>query len=349
MTDKPAADASRSRRFFRRFLATAAIAGSVIYAFIVLVDPFDALPMSWPFDRGPVDSNARYAFPALARNRSFDSALFGTSTGRLLRPVALDAALGGRFANLAMNSATAYEQTRLLRVFLDAHPRPRTVAIGLDFEWCASAGGAHAFGFDRPLPEWLYTGGRWAGYGHLFNLYALERAGQAFAEWTGLKPRRYGRDGYTRFVPDDRSYDPVRVTAALAVAGPWSPPEPPGPDPAAWPMPGMDLLRRDLATIPADTAKLLFFVPYHRSLLPLAAGPAHDLLAECKRRVTAMAAVTPRVMVVDFMRPSPITLDADNYWDPHHYRVAIAERVVRDLAAAITGAPSPDYAIPPVE
>lgn len=339
--------ADPSRRFFRLFLATAAIAGAAIYAFIVLVDPFDALPVSWPFDRGPVDGNARYAFPALARDRSFDSALFGTSTSRLLRPAALDAALGGRFANLAMNSATAYEQTRLLRVFLDAHPHPRTVAIGLDSEWCVSAGGAHAFGFDRPLPEWLYTGGRWAGYGNLFNLYALERAGQAFAEWTGLKPRRYGRDGYTRFVPEDSRYNPVRVAAAFAGAGPWTPPEPLGPDPTAWSMPGMDLLRADLAAIPEGTAKLLFFVPYYRVLLPMAAGPAHDLLAECKRRVTAMAAVTPGVVAVDFMRPSPVTLDADNYWDPHHYRVAISERVVGDLAAAIKGALSPDYAVPP--
>ena len=340
-------DENRGRRFFQLFVGVAVFACAVIYAFIVLVDPFDTLPLSLPFDRGPVDSNARYAFPALARNQSFDSALFGTSTSRLLRPVALDAALGGRFVNLAMNSATAYEQTRLMQVFLLAHPHPRMVAIGLDSEWCASAGGIHTFGFDRPIPEWLYTGGRWAGYRALFNLYALERAGQAFAEWTGLKPRRYGRDGYTGFVPDDRDYDPVRVAASIATAQPWTPPEKLGPDPAAWSMPGMDLLRADLVAIPSGTAKLLFFMPYHRSLLPFAPGPARDLLDECKRRVTALAIATPRTLAVDFMRPTPITLDADNYWDPHHYRAAIAGRIVGDLAMATAGATSQDYVIPP--
>ena len=327
------------------FLGSAGAAGLVIYLFIVLVDPFGALPVAWPFDRGPVDSNARYAFPSLARSQAFDSALFGTSTSRLLRPVSLDAAFGGRFANLAMNSATAYEQTRLLQVFLSAHPHPRTVAIGLDSEWCVSAGGYRKFGFDQPLPEWLYTGGRWAGYAHLFNLYALQRAAQAFSEWTGLKQRVYGRDGYTRFVPDESRYDPVKVAASLANAGPWAPPEALGPDPARWAMPGVDLLGSDLAAIPADTRKLLFFLPYHRSLLPVQPGPGYDFLAECKRRVASLADATAHTAALDFMIPSPITTQADNYWDPHHYRVGIAERIVADLAAGTSGATSPDYAI----
>jgi len=332
-----------ARRFFVLFLTAAGLVAAMIYGFIVLVDPFDALPLSWPFDRGPVDGNARYAFPALARDPRFDSALFGTSTSRLLRPVALDAGFGGHFANLAMNSATAYEQTRLLQVFLAAHPHPRRIAIGLDSEWCVSAGGFRRFGFGRPLPEWLYTGGRWAGYAESFNLYALERAGQAFAEWTGLKPRRYGRDGYTSFVPDERDYDPAKVMALLVGVQPWTPPETLGPEPALWVMPGLDLLRADLAAIPPETAKLLFFLPYHLSLLPLAPGPAQDILTECKRRVAALAAATPNAIALDFMRPSPITLDTANYWDPHHYRAPIAEQLVRDLAAGVGGASSPNY------
>ena len=268
-------------------------------------------------------------WPAAPRS---NSAVFGTSTSRLLRPAALDAAFGGRFANLAMNSATAYEQTRLLRVFLAAHPQARTVAIGLDSEWCVSAGGWRLAGFGQPLPEWLYTGGRWAGYRAMFNLYALERAGQAFAEWTGLKRRVYGRDGYTRFVPEERAYDPARVAANFEGAGPWTPPETLGPDPAAWSMPGLELLRADLAAMAPQTRKVLFFVPYHVVLQPLAPGPAHDLLAECKRRVAALATATPNATVLDFMVPSPTTREVGNYWDPHHFRVGIADRIVADLA-----------------
>ena len=37
------------------------------------------------------------------------------------------------------------------------------------------------------------------------------------------------------------------------------------------------------------------------------------------------------------MLPSPITRTDDNYWDALHYRVAIADRLARDLAVAGRG------------
>ena len=51
----------------------------------------------------------------------------------------------------------------------------------------------------------------------------------------------------------------------------------------------------------------------------------------------------PNMLVVDFMLPSPITDDDDNYWDALHYRVGIADRIVHDLAAADRGEASADY------
>jgi hypothetical protein len=61
--------------------------------------------------------------------------------------------------------------------------------------------------------------------------------------------------------------------------------------------------------------------------------------AECKRRA---AVLFPGTLVVDFMIPSPITDDDDNYWDPRHYRVGIADRIARDLTAAAHGQASDD-------
>ena len=130
-------DATSSwRRFFRIAAGTAVLAVAVIYAFVVLVDPFDTLPLSPPADRVPVASNARFAFPSLARSDRFDSAIFGTSTSRLLRPAVLNAEFGARFVNLSMNAATAYEQSRLMAVFRTAHPAARMVLIGLDISYC---------------------------------------------------------------------------------------------------------------------------------------------------------------------------------------------------------------------
>jgi hypothetical protein len=64
---------------------------------------------------------------------------------------------------------------------------------------------------------------------------------------------------------------------------------------------------------------------------------------ECKRRVAALMTRVPNALAVDFMRPSPITNVDDNYWDGMHYRIAVADRIARDLAAAERGQTSLDY------
>jgi hypothetical protein len=50
-------------------------------------------------------------------------------------------------------------------------------------------------------------------------------------------------------------------------------------------------------------------------------------------------------MIVDFMRPSPITNDDTAFWDGEHYRIGVAERVVADLTEAAAGRSSADYEV----
>ncbi len=292
-----------------------------------------------------MDGNARYAFPALARDTAFDSAVFGTSTSRLLRPATLDAAFGGRFENLAMNAATAWEQAQLMTVFTRAHPEARTVLVGLDVEWCATGDELRKL-TGRPFPAWMYGEDRWAGYLHLLNLDAVQKAAQAFAEFSGLKPEVYGADGYTSFTPPDETYDAVRAAAHLRE---WSTFVPAGArdgPPEGWRFPALELLRDRLAALPPATRKVLFFVPYSRAVLP---KPGEDAVAavwtECKRRVARLAAAVPNAVAADFMRPNAITGDDLNYWDGLHYRQPIAERIVRDLAAAQAGATGNEAAV----
>lgn len=42
------------------------------------------------------------------------------------------------------------------------------------------------------------------------------------------------------------------------------------------------------------------------------------------------------------MIPSPITRDRANYWDPIHYRVPVADQLMRDLADAEHGKTNDD-------
>lgn len=332
------------RRFFE-LVAGVAVGGCLlIFTFVAAVDAWGMLPLAPRFARWPVDGNARYAFPALAASSEFDSANFGTSSTRLLRPAALDPLFQARLVNLAMNSATAFEQSELMRVFIAAHPAPKVLAVGLDLEWCKTAADMTAHAMFR-YPDWLYAPGRWGRYRHLLDLYAVELAGRAFGEFAGLKPRVYGLDGYTRFVPEDSTYDATRAETHLVGAGPWGPAHDPGPGPATWDLPGLALLRTRLESVPAGTLKLLYFVPYNARLLATG-GTALELQRECKRRVAALGAAVPGTVVVDFMIASPITTDDANYWDPLHYRVGIADRVAEDLAAAVRGTRSDDYRLP---
>jgi len=298
----------------------------VLYGFVVIVDPWNILPLSPDLPRVPISTNARYSFPALARSPEFDSVVLGTSTARLLQPALLNPEFGARFANLAMNSATAYEQSRMLEVFLRTHEHPRAVIIGLDAEWCGPKLERYT---PRPFPEWMYAADLWPAYLHMLTPYAVQEAANQFAVMVHMKRRRYGLDGYTSFVPDESQYDRARRDAAFAR---WPPtdrtPAPPG---AALDFPALPLLREDLRAIPAATRKVLFFTPYHVDQQGAPGSGTAARWAACKREVAKIAAETG-AQALDFMIPSAITRDRDNYWDPLHYRVPIAARLAEGLA-----------------
>ncbi len=291
--------------------------------------------MSPPLPRVPISTNARFSFPALARSRLFDSAVIGSSSSRLLEPRLLDPGFGAHFVNLSMNAATANEQVQILDVFLHAHPRPRVIMLGLDVSWCTPQPRPYT---ERPFPAWMYAGSPWAGYLHMLTPYAVQEAANQFAVMTHLRRRRYGLDGYTRFVPPDSDYDRVRRDAAFLR---WPPVDdsPAMPD-AATIFPPLQLLRAALLAIPSGTRTILFFVPYYIERQGLPGGATRWGWDQCKRQVAAIA-TQAGAELIDFMIPSSITQDKDNYWDPIHYRVAIATRIAEGLIAGS----SPDAAV----
>ncbi len=335
-----AADATRWRRFLRVLALATLATTALLYGAIVAIDPWNALPGSPALPRVPVTTNARFAFPALARSPRFDSLVLGTSTSRLLRPQVLDATLGGRFVNLAMNSATAWEQVRLLEVFAAAHPNPATVLVGLDDSWCRL--GNEVERNARPFPDWMYEPSRWPGYGRMFNLYALQESASELWTMLELKHPRYGLDGYTNFLPPDTAYDPARVDAIFAAWG----------DPAADPAPAatppqrtLSLLAPALHLLPPATRKLLFFTPSSVEQQGRPGTVTAQKWQVCKQAVVRDVAAIANVTVADFMIPSPITRDRAHYWDPIHYRVPVADQLMRDLVSAAHGEATDDDAL----
>ena len=106
------------------------------------------------------------------------------------------------------------------------------------------------------------------------------------------------------------------------------------------------MIGRDLSGIPPSTTKILIFVPFNHVRQP-ASGALRGEWEECKRRVSAIVATSPNTHLIDFMLPSGITSNDDNYWDSAHYRLRVAERLVNDFAAALAGhlAANGDYVV----
>ncbi|MHA1566627.1 MAG: hypothetical protein ACTSX7_15045 [Alphaproteobacteria bacterium] len=343
MTSSTSSSESKNwRGFFATLVGVAVALAGVLYAWVVVVDPFDTLPVSPDLDRVPIATNARYSFPALARHARFDSAIIGTSTSRLLRPERLNSLFGGSFANLAMNSATAYEQTQILSLFARSHAQPRAVLIGIDTVWCETGSDFERF-TPRPFPAWMYDDNPWNDLREMFNFFSLEQAGRQLATMIGTRPIKYGRNGYTSFLPAPEQYDEKKVAQALWGGGavgvvPVNPPVVLSADErAALYFPTHDLMAAALAELPVQTQKILFFVPYHISAQAAPGSQGAAQWRECKARMVAMAGVAENTSVVDFMIDSPITATDGNYWDRLHYSVEIADQVAEDLHSGSAG------------
>ncbi len=316
------------RRFAVTFLLASALPAALLYLFVVLIDPWGMLPWHLPIARVPISTNARFSFPALAVSPEFDSVIVGTSTARLLRPAVLDRPLDARFANLAMNSATAWEQARMLELFARTHPHPRAVVIDLDAAWC-QAGPDSPKTTGRSFPRWMYDGPRTAGYLRMANLYALQEAANQFAVAAGLKRRRYGLDGYTDFLPPETEYDPRKVEALFRRWGSASRSPPPGPVS----LPSVEGLPALLRPLPRRTVKILLLPPITTETLGVPGSAVREAWDACRRDVEREAPTIANALVVDFTTDHAIDDAHINFWDPIHYRVPVADLVMAALIA----------------
>ena len=321
------------KTFWTTTVATAIGVAAFLYAAIVLIDPYDSIAFSLPLDRVPIVTNQRFAYPAVARNRDFDSLLIGTSTTRMIGPAKLNEALGGHFANLSLNSGTANEQSLLFDVFVRHHPQSRTVVLGIDVVWCGTGDTYEKF-TSRPFPPWLYDEDRWNDLLNVFNLPTVEQVGRLAGYFLGVREARYDKNGYNYFLPPRSAYDAARVRQEIyGDAGPrrHAPVVPvervSAGERAAWQFPTHPLLVDMLAKLPAETRKIAVFVPYHHFNQPAEGSRAAAVWQECKKRVTRIVQGVENGHVLDFMIPSEITLSDENYWDVLHYGIETADRV----------------------
>lgn len=337
--DKPEAQTASWRRFAALFVASAAVAALGAAGVVLAIDPYGMRARPGRTSTPIMDLNQRYMYPQIVRSGRYDAAVFGTSTIRLLDPERLNPAFGARFANLGLNAGTPWEQMQLLDLFLRHVRRPKALILGLDRNWCDRDADVQRVTF-RGFPAWLYDDDRLNDIPNVVSMKSLEIASRVVLRWLRLMPERIRGDGYEVFLPPETRYDLARARSHIwqgsaprtEIRDP-HPVEVGGTDRASFRMPALDWLDAMLRRIPRETEVLITFMPLHIAVQAPIGGAAAAWDEECKARIARMAAMRG-ALAVDFRRPSPVTVNDENYWDPLHYRLGIADRIVEALATA---------------
>jgi hypothetical protein len=329
------------RRFARLFGLTVLVATLGLYGVVLALDPY-GLFASAKARPGPImDLNQRFMYPQIVRGRRYDSAVIGSSTVRLIDPRQLDALFGGRFANLAMNAATPWEQMQIAGLFLRETLRPATLIIGVDPTWCEADADVKRL-TSRSFPPWLYDGIGWKDWPQLINLKSAEIAARVAANRLGLMRERIRGDGYEVFTPPEASYDLARAQSHIWNGPPRAiVPVEPAADPGAgeraqWRMPALAWLDDLLGRLPGSTRALIVLPPVHVAYQPVPGSLAAARDGECKARLTEIAA-RHGATLADFRLDTPVTRADSNYWDALHYRLAIARQFADALRSAADG------------
>lgn len=321
--------------FLRTAITCFVILVVLVYALILVVDPYQNVPFSPSLERAPISTNQRFSYPALARDARFDSVVIGSSTVRLLNPENLDRLTGARFVNLAMNSATAYEQVQMHDLFTRHHHAPKFVVVGIDDSWCRREGSYEKYTF-REFPEWMYDENPWNDLLYLFNDKALENTVRMLEFLSGQRTAKYETNGYRDFTLDFGAYDIAAVRQRLYPEGlpatrraPDIAPRSEHPD---WQYASHELLDGLLEAVPDGARTVVLFAPMHGQYV----ARAEPLYRECKARVLAIAA-RHGATVMDYMIDSSITRRDENYWDPLHFTGAVARDIEADIATLLRG------------
>lgn len=321
-------------RFIRLVLGASVVFALMLFAFIFVMDPYQNVPFSPPLARAPISTNQRFAYPALARNPAFDSVIIGTSTSRLLDPARLGRVLDARFVSLAMNSATATEQSRMLDLFARHHPAVRHLVLGIDETWCNRREHVEDYTF-REFPLWMFDDSRWNDLLYLFNDKALENAVRMLELLLGQREAKYRNDGFRDFTLDFGQRSAAAVQARLYPGGVRDYLEvdlrPTAKHPE-WRYPLLEQLSA-LVRRAGAARVVLFFPPLHARY----ASSIAENMSECKARVLDTFANAPQVAIIDYMHLSPLTRDDAHYWDPLHTTSRVARVLEADVARVLEG------------
>jgi hypothetical protein len=310
----------------------------VLFAFILLVDPYDSVALSPDWQRHPIRSSGRYYNPSIAKREEFDSFVIGSSTAMMLKPAELSGRFKQRFANLAAKSLTPYEQIKTLELVRYNHREIKTLVVSIDTLWCQPQGSERFVGAGARVdfPIWLYDDDEWNDFPGL-NLTSLDDTWDQFRALIGVKVSYDVRpDGFLDVTEDlygayDEAASRLRIAAdePILLASSQRRQEMLFPDVAE--------LFEALEKLPDETQKLLFLPPYHARFQPAEDSVESEYWHGCKQRLLQGAQRIKNVRLVDYFIDSPLARNDTNFVDGYHHRAHVATEIVDTVYALADG------------
>lgn len=316
-----AAELSPVERAYRRcaiaFLTVFFGGIGLIYAFLLVVDPWDTGRFPTPMPPGVADIERRTATVSRGRDPRFNAAIFGNSRTFSLDPEKISKATGYSFVSLGTPGAGPQEEMEVTRYFLRFHPAPDAVVFSIDERWCSHD---PSMPMIMPFPFWLYHGN--AEYlanvlsTRSFNA-ARTRIRLALGHETPTDPR-----GYLDYEAGKvwNFHPPAAVEPAVAAA--------PAAVQANTSFPALEALDGLLAELPPQTRFMIMMPPAYQAFLPRPGTQEAADLAACKAGV-ARRLGRQGIALLDYMVDGPIARDPQNFMDMVHYRAPVA-RILED-------------------
>lgn len=308
-------------RWLATFLWMAALGACMIFALVILVDPYDSGRFGFIGIKGISDESPRTANASRGRDPQFSAAVFGNSTGQLLKPTELSQATGLRFVQLTIPGTGPREQIVLLRWFVRHHARADALVIVTDPVWCTDDPALPIF---NPFPFWLYSDSPIEYLGRLFSSRALGRLVRRVELGLGLRTPsapdgywNYELLGHGEFRPAPPPNEPAD-TAAVAETQ----------------FPAIEQLAGFIANVP-NIPVVLVMPPMIASYLPRPGGRGAARLAACKGALARLVAGRPHSNFLDFQVDDPLTRDQQNFLDEGHYRAPVARRMEQRIAESL--------------
>jgi hypothetical protein len=309
----------------------------LIYAFLVVVDPYDTgrFPTLLPAGIVGVDTAAERRTTVVSRGHDphFNAAIFGNSRTFMLDPVKLSEATGYRFVSLGTPGAGPREEMLVIRYFLRFHPGAEAIVFGIDERWCTHDPSMPIL---MRFPFWLYRG----DLEYLENLLstrgfkmAWSRIELAMGRIAPINPRGY------------INYDAGAVSNFHPPAAPKPFDAAPEPVEANSYFPALEEFDGLLAELPPQAKFVIMMPPAYQTSLPHPGTQEAADLAACKAGV-ARRLGHQGIALLDYLVDGAIARDPANFLDKEHYRTGIAHIIEDGIIDALnrgangeTGAP----------